>query len=163
MNKIQKLYEDLLKKHGHQGWWPVTPEKSPQQKLRSKNLPHRTSQLGSVPPLADYGDIPKPIYGLKSSSEKQKLEIIFGAILTQNTSWKNVEKAIIELNNKQIIDIKKILKIKQDILAETIKSSGYYNQKAKKLKNICEFLKKISNKNFRKYGIDQIKRIIVKC
>ena len=55
-------------------------------------------------------------------------------------SWKNVEKAIIELNKNNLIDIKKIIKIKNEKLAKIIKSSGYHNQKAKKLKNFCMFL-----------------------
>jgi endonuclease-3 related protein len=76
-----------------------------------------------------------------TSKEKKQLEIIIGAILTQNTSWKNVEKAIIKLNKNKLIDIDKILKINNKKLAEIIKSSGYYNQKAERLRIICKFLK----------------------
>ena len=66
-------------------------------------------------------------------TEGGRLEIIFGAILTQNTSWKNVEKAIDNLNKEDLIDLEKIKKIKKDKLASTIRSSVYYNQKAQKL------------------------------
>ncbi|MEK6848180.1 MAG: endonuclease III domain-containing protein, partial [Nanoarchaeota archaeon] len=82
-------------------------------------------------------------------TEKQQLEICFGAILTQNTNWKNVEKAIIELNKNKLIDVNEILKIKNEKLAKIIKSSGYHNQKAKKLKNFCEFLSKNYNGKLR--------------
>ncbi len=115
---LMKLYYDLLEKHGYQGWWPVTPVGSCHGK---KHI--------------------FPVYGVKVLNKKQKLEVIFGAILTQNTSWKNVEKAIVEMNKRDLIDIDKILKISNEKLAEVIKSSGYYNQKAVKLKNICRFLK----------------------
>lgn len=70
-------------------------------------------------------------------NEKEKLEIIHGAILTQNTSWNNVEKALINIRN---IDVNKIEEKKLGLL---IKSSGYFNQKASRLKLIIEFLKEI--------------------
>ncbi|MBU2100186.1 endonuclease, partial [Candidatus Micrarchaeota archaeon] len=72
----------------------------------------------------------------------QKLEVCFGAILTQNTSWLNVEKAIIELNKKELIDAEKIFSIKKQKLAETIRSAGYFNQKSGYLKSFCLHLKK---------------------
>ena len=67
-------------------------------------------------------------------SEQDKLEICIGAILAQNTSWKNVEKAIKELHAHKLIDLKKLAEIDEKKLALFIKSSGYYRQKAKKLK-----------------------------
>ena len=106
------MYDLLLAEFGPQGWWPVTKE--------SEIIP-------------DYRQS-------RSLTEKQKLEICFGAILTQNTSWKNAEKALISLNKKDLINAGKIIKIKNEKLAEIIKSSGYHNQKAKKLKNFCKFL-----------------------
>src|SRR3989344_1165918 len=109
--RLNQIYELLLDEFGPQNWWPVTPE-------------------GKFHP--EYSGGPK--------NEKQQLEVIFGAILTQNTSWKNVEKAIAQLNKNNLIDIKKILKIESEKLAEVIKSSGYHNQKARKLKSFCEFL-----------------------
>jgi len=78
-------------------------------------------------------------------SKNKQFEIIIGAILTQNTSWKNVEKAINNLKKNNLISINKILKINVKKLAFLIKSSGYYNQKAERLKIIADFLK--NNKN----------------
>ena len=108
MKRIKKIYEVLLNKFGTQKWWPVTLENELVPKY------HKNIEL----------------------SERQKLEICFGAILTQNTNWKNVEKAIINLNKHKLIDVNKIIKIDNKELAEIIKSSGYNNQKAKKLKPI---------------------------
>lgn len=68
-------------------------------------------------------------------------EIVVGAILTQNTNWKNVEKAIANLKRAGVLSYKKLLAISEEQLAELIRPSGYYNQKAKKLKAFLRFLK----------------------
>lgn len=68
-------------------------------------------------------------------------EIIVGAILTQNTAWKNVEKAITNLKQAKVLSIKKIHELPHETLAELIRPSGYYNQKAKKLQAFTTFLK----------------------
>ena len=61
-------------------------------------------------------------------------EVIVGAILTQSTSWKNVEKSIVNLKKKKLLEPKKMARLKTPVLAELVRSSGYFNQKAKKLK-----------------------------
>jgi len=67
-------------------------------------------------------------------------EVIIGAILTQNTSWKNVETAIKALKEKNMLNPVKLLKVDESILANTIKSSGFFNIKAKRIKNFIGFL-----------------------
>ncbi len=119
---IKKIYDGLFSHFGPQNWWPVTKNKDTAPKY------HQNINL----------------------NEKQKLEICFGAILTQNTNWKNVEKAIVQLNKNQLINIDKIIKIDDKKLAEIIKSSGYHNQKAKKLKNFCLFLMNNYNGNIKR-------------
>jgi len=82
-------------------------------------------------------------------------EIIAGAILTQNTSWKNVEKAIRSLKEHNLLKPKLMARLKQDELAPIIRSSGYYNQKARKLIAFLEWFEKfnysisIINKKYR--------------
>ena len=61
-------------------------------------------------------------------------EVMVGAILTQNTNWKNVEKAIANLKNEGMLDPQKILAIRNSRLEELIRSSGYYKQTAERLK-----------------------------
>ncbi len=78
-------------------------------------------------------------------SKNRRFEIIVGAILTQNTSWRNVEKAIKNLNDANLISAKKLSKVNTKKLASLIKSAGYYNQKAERLKIIAKFL--LKNKN----------------
>lgn len=68
------------------------------------------------------------------------LEIIVGAVLTQNTSWKNVEKAIANLKRAQILDMRKLYEAPEDVIAQNIRSSGYYNLKSNRLKNIINVL-----------------------
>ena len=62
-------------------------------------------------------------------------EIMVGAILTQNTSWSNVEKAISNLKKKNLLEPWKLYRINRKELAQLIKPSGYYNIKARRLKN----------------------------
>lgn len=84
----------------------------------------------------------------------KRFEIIAGAILTQNTSWKNVEKAIENLHKRGLLNKKAIKNISEGELARLIKPSGYYNQKAKKLKAFANFDKRISRENLLKiWGI----------
>lgn len=76
----------------------------------------------------------------KSFSGKEKFEIMAGAILTQNTAWNNVEIALSNLRKANLIDIEKISKINLKILQKYIKPSGFYKQKARRLKNFASFL-----------------------
>ncbi len=67
-------------------------------------------------------------------------EVCVGAILTQNASWKNVEKAINNLKEKNLLDPFKLYELPLNILANIIKPSGFYNIKAKRLKEFIKFL-----------------------
>ena len=69
-----------------------------------------------------------------------ELEMMVGAILTQNTSWNNVEKAILNLKEKSLLSIQKLSQIPAPILAEYIRPAGYYNLKVKRLKNLINFI-----------------------
>ena len=119
---LKSIYNKLYSHFVPQHWWPVTKS----------------------------GVVPRYHENIKHN-KKHKLEICFGAILTQNTNWKNVEKAIVQLNKNKLIDIRKIIEIDNKKLAKIIKSSGYHNQKAIKLKNLCSFLEKNYNSNLKKF------------
>jgi endonuclease-3 related protein len=67
-------------------------------------------------------------------------EIAVGAILTQNTNWGNVEKAIGNLKREEVLNAKSIHEIRIDRLASLIKPAGYFNVKAKRLKAFINFL-----------------------
>ena len=117
------LYNKLLKSYGKRGWWPLYDSKFKKFVYNSKN----------------------PI------NEKQKLEICLGAILTQGTNWRNVEKALVNLIKNNLISINKLDKINENKLALLIKSSGYYKQKARKIKEFIKFLK--SNKKINRENL----------
>jgi endonuclease III related protein len=68
-------------------------------------------------------------------------EMIVGAILTQNTSWKNVERSIAALRSYSLLDLESMERVSAVDLALCIRSSGYYNQKARKLKAFCDHLR----------------------
>ncbi len=67
-------------------------------------------------------------------------EVIAGAILTQNTSWTNVERALANLRSAGILSIGGVREVQLEKLQELIRSSGYYRQKAERLKNFVAFV-----------------------
>lgn len=67
-------------------------------------------------------------------------EIVIGAILTQNTNWKNVEKAIASLRQSGLIDWNRLRDVEESRLAGLIRSAGYHNLKAKRLLNFVRWL-----------------------
>jgi len=124
-----KIYDLLLKEFGYQGWWPLV------------SLQHTKGfdAQGYHPQRYDY---PK--------TKQQRLEVIIGAILTQNASWKNVEKTIYQLYIKKLFEKDTLKKISEEELASLIHSAGYFRQKAKKIKITMSFLdsgKEINREN----------------
>lgn len=67
-------------------------------------------------------------------------EIMVGAVLTQNTAWTNVEKAIANLKKAKVLSPEAIAKAHPRRLATWLKPSGYFNIKAKRLKALCRWL-----------------------
>lgn len=82
------------------------------------------------------------------------LEIAIGAILTQNTNWRNVERAIKNLKSRGLIDVDKLLELPEEDLKELIRPSGFFNVKAKRLRNFLLFLKENG-------GLEGLKRLEV--
>ncbi len=112
VQQIQNRYTELLQKYGPRGWWPVT--------IKGRCTYHP-------------GDYSYP------RTAKQRFEICIGAILTQNTAWKNVEKALGLLHRTQLMHPKRILAVPEAELQEAIKPSGYFRQKSKKLREFCRY------------------------
>ena len=67
-------------------------------------------------------------------------EVVVGAILTQNTAWRNVERAIENLKEAGVLTPQGLRDLDEARLAELIRPSGYYNVKAKRLKDVMKFL-----------------------
>jgi endonuclease-3 related protein len=68
------------------------------------------------------------------------LETIVGAVLTQNTNWGNVEKAIVNLRDANQLNFRTMVNLAVDELAEYIRPAGYYNIKARRLKNLFQMI-----------------------
>ena len=79
-----------------------------------------------------------------------EFEMMVGAILTQNTNWNNVEKAILNLKEKALLSIRELSQIPESILAEYIRPAGYYNLKVKRLKNLIKFIENRYNGDINK-------------
>jgi endonuclease-3 related protein len=69
-----------------------------------------------------------------------RFEIMVGAVLTQNTAWSNVEKAIANLKRAQALTPEAIAAAPHRRLAAWLKPSGYFNVKARRLRALCEWL-----------------------
>ena len=67
-------------------------------------------------------------------------ECVVGAILTQNTAWRNVEKAVANLKRAGMLSPRAIVGADEGELAALITPSGYFNQKARRLKEFARFL-----------------------
>lgn len=68
------------------------------------------------------------------------LEVMVGAVLTQNTAWVNVERAIDNLKRDALLTCRGILALSDADLAQRIRPAGYFNVKARRLKALCAFL-----------------------
>ena len=104
----QAVYRRLLGSYGPQGWWPVTPRRG----LSPVYRPGRKDAL----------------------TARERTEVCVGAILTQNTSWANVERALNALHREGLWDLRGLLSLPERRLQSLVRPSGYFRQKAKKLK-----------------------------
>ncbi len=114
-----ELYNKFFSIYGAQGWWPVRSEFEGRGYHPSK-------------------------FGLPAT-KNGKFEVCMGAILTQNTSWIQVEKALNNLFAAKINTAEKILKTDSDVIANLITPAGYRNQKTAYLKNIAEWFVGVTN------------------
>lgn len=122
---VTKIFRQLYKKYGSQHWWPTC---------------HSRESLS--PNAIGDGNSAKTYHN-------PFFEICVGAILTQNTTWTNVEKAIKCLLAANLMSPKAIAACPTRKLQKCIHSSGYYKQKAKKLKIFSQWLIKNYNGNLR--------------
>ena len=92
--KLNEIYERLLKAYGPQHWWPA----------------------------------------------ESPLEVLVGAVLTQNTNWQGVEKAMANLKRHNLLKPHKLQALPTEDLALLIKPAGYFNVQSRRLKNLIEFM-----------------------
>ncbi|MFA4907211.1 MAG: hypothetical protein WC602_03000 [archaeon] len=118
----KEIYAALFSSFGPQGWWPVRAENEKSANYHPQNY--------SLP-----------------ETESQKFEVCAGAILCQNTSWKNASKAIGKLRSAKALNGREILALSPPSLAKLIHSSGCHSQKARKLREFAEFNGKVSRES----------------
>lgn len=115
----------------------------PQQSTAGAAAPSLRAGLAeNQPPLDEYYNALFTHFGPQHWwPSKTPFEVIVGAILTQNTSWANVEKAISNLRAAKLLSPAAINKVPLRRLERLVRPSGYFRQKARKLKAFCEFLR----------------------
>ena len=113
---IERLYAQLLAAYGRQGWWPLS------SRAGERGFDARGYHPG--------------VYG-QPRNPAGRFEIVMGAILTQNSAWTNAEAALGRLRDAGIRLPADVRACPQERLARLIRSSGYYNQKARKLKEVA--------------------------
>ncbi|MCQ2972679.1 MAG: endonuclease III domain-containing protein [archaeon] len=125
---LNQIYEKLLNEYSQQGWWPITD-------FEGTN-PTKTGSINGY----HVGDYSFP------RNDKEQFEIIIGAILTQNTSWPSVEKALINIKKHIEFTPENILTLDENTLKEAIRPAGYFNQKYNYLRNISKFYLSLDGK-----------------
>lgn len=126
----------MKQRNGLGGWWPVFP---------------------------DRGAAERPVYDpyRKNLSDRQRFEIAAGAILTQNTAWTNVEKALRELRNAGVLSLDGISRIRRSRLARLIRAAGYFNQKARHLKALAKFLRGLHFRDLQSIDIGTLREKLI--
>ena len=110
---IGKLYQELLGLYGEMGWWPVRSE---------------WEGKGYHP----------GVHGLPRTREGA-FEVCMGAVLTQNTAWTSVEKALDALSENGVRTPEDVLALPVDALADLVRPSGYRNQKSRYLREVAQW------------------------
>jgi len=114
--KINLFYAELYGRYGSQGWWPIADISSG-----------------------------RGVYHCKAPrDERDAFEIAIGAILTQNVSWRNAEKAVINLKSRGLLEPEKLMNADNEDVALLIRPSGYYNQKAVKIRGFLRWFRDYS-------------------
>ena len=138
---LNEIFAKLLDTYSPQGWWPITGYDG--------TNPTKTGSTKGYHP----GD-----YSFPRNSAEQ-FEIIVGAVLTQNTSWPQVETSIINLKQKTELTPEKLLAFDEDAFKLAIKPSGYFNQKYNYLRNISEFYISLDGKTPARKNLLEVKGV----
>jgi endonuclease III related protein len=125
---------------------PTLPDPHPASvpiRQRARLDAHATPPTEKLPILPQYFDA---LFRAQGEQHwwpgRTPFEIIVGAVLVQNTSWVNAARAIANLRKAKLLTPSAIESVPQPKLARLIRSSGYFRQKARKLKAFVAFLRK---------------------
>jgi len=118
---LERFAEAMRSAYGPQGWWPLL--------AHAGNNPTSSGRLTGYHP----GDFTFP------RDDAQRFEVCCGAILTQNTAWTNVERALAALSTQALLSPSAILLTSDRVLESAVRPSGYFRAKARKLRAFAEF------------------------
>lgn len=111
-----KIYETLYKLYGPQGWWPIVAK-----------------------------GYRKGVYDFHKTQE-EIFEIALGVILTQNTTFTSVEKSLSNLYQAGYLSYKRVIEMPIDVLKESIRPCGYFNQKTEYILNFTDLFHALEGK-----------------
>ena len=124
---------------------PKTTSKAVSRSSNAESVAHlgrRVTAREEQPPLDEYYNSLFTAFGPQHWwPGKTQFEVIVGAILTQNTSWTNVARAIENLRGERLLTQTAIERAPLPRIEALIRPSGYFRQKARKLKAFCTFLR----------------------
>ncbi|HMA93369.1 MAG TPA: hypothetical protein VKP30_11830, partial [Polyangiaceae bacterium] len=115
--RIQRAVARMVQAYGPQGWWPVRTE------CRGFKQPQGERELRGYHP----GEFAFP------ATRKGRWEIVCGAVLTQNTAWLNVERALDGLRVAKLTTPEALIRSDSTVVGSAIRPAGYFNQKSKYL------------------------------
>lgn len=95
---------------------------------------------------------------------RTRFEVIVGAFLTQNTSWKNVEQALRNLRKAGVLNVEGIRRMPLEDLEQLVRSSGYFRQKSARLKSFIAFLDQHYGGSLSKMfaqPLDQLRKVLL--
>ena len=77
---------------------------------------------------------------------ESRYEVVVGALLTQRTAWRNVEKAISNMKERGLLEPDRVLEAPWEVLEKAVKPVGFYRQKARRLKELTRAFMKVDEK-----------------
>lgn len=123
VRRIRQAIAQMHEAYGPQGWWPVRCER--------RQFVDPNGERGTRGYHPGQFNFP--------STRRGRWEIICGAVLTQNTAWTNVERALDGLCSTKLVTAEAIRECASDVLAGAIRPAGYFNQKSRYLVAIAEW------------------------
>jgi len=120
----------------------ILERRSPSRRAGGNRRQHAGSETGApIPALRRAYQLMRARFGHQHWwPGETPFEVCVGAILTQNTSWTNVERAIANLKAARMLDAKKMLALPEAELARLIRPAGYFNVKARRLRAFLRVL-----------------------
>lgn len=110
---LRSLYSELLERHGRQGWWPIYDPEEGELRYRP-------------------GDYSLP-------TRRNRVQVIAGAVLAQNTSWTGAARAVANLVEAGLDRWEALAEVSHSELERRIRPSRFYRQKARRLKVMADF------------------------